>query len=144
FSPSYSPRTKLFYVMAQDDYAQVYYKVKTPYEPGKPFEGGGARNVPGEEGFAVVKALEPESGKLRWEFKLHALATGGLLSTAGGLVFGGSREGYFFALDAESGKPLWRFQTGAQVGANPISYAIDGKQQVAVAAGQGLFAFAID
>jgi len=56
--------------------------------------------------YGVVKALEPMTGKIRWEFKLHAPATGGLLSTAGGLLFSLARDGPFFALDAESGKPL--------------------------------------
>jgi alcohol dehydrogenase (cytochrome c) len=144
YSPSYSPRTRLFYVMAQENYGQVYYKLKAEYKPGEQFEGGGARNLPGVEAYGAVKALEPESGKLRWEFKLHALPSGGLLSTAGGLVFGGNREGNFFALDAESGKPLWHFQTGGQISANPVSFLVDVKQHVAIAAGQALFVFAID
>jgi alcohol dehydrogenase (cytochrome c) len=143
-SPSYSPLSNLFYVMATDNYAQVYYKMKAEYEPGRNFEGGGARNVAGEESYGVVKALEPMTGKIRWEFKLHAPATGGLLSTAGGLLFGGARDGAFFALDAESGKPLWHFQTGAQISANPISFTVDGKQRVAIAAGQAIFVFAVD
>jgi alcohol dehydrogenase (cytochrome c) len=91
-----------------------------------------------------VKALEFETGKLRWEFKLHSPPWAGLLSTAGGLVFGGSSEGYFFALDAESGKPLWRFPTGGPIFANPVSFMVNEKQLVAIAAGQALFAFALD
>ncbi|HEY2930248.1 MAG TPA: PQQ-dependent dehydrogenase, methanol/ethanol family [Acidobacteriota bacterium] len=144
FSPSYSPRTGLFYVHAQEDYAQVYYKLKTPYKPGEQFEGGGAHNVAGVEPYGVVKALESETGKLRWEFKLHALSSAGLLSTGGGLVFGGNREGNFFALDAETGKPLWHFQTGGEVGANPVSFLVDNKQYVAIAAGRALFAFVVE
>ena len=144
FSPSFSPQTGLFYVMAQENYAQVFYKAKTDYQPGHAFEGGGARNVAGLESDSVVKAIEAETGKIKWEFKLHAPPTGGLLSTAGRLVFGGGREGNFFALDAESGKPLWHFQTGAQISANPISYLVDQKQYVAIASGQALFVFALD
>ena len=60
---------------------------------------------------------------------------GGVLSTAGGLVFGGSDEGFFFALDSATGKPLWRFQTGGKIVSNPISYLSEGKQRVAIAAG---------
>jgi alcohol dehydrogenase (cytochrome c) len=67
-----------------------------------------------------------------------------LLSTAGGLVFGGSPEGWFYALEATTGKPLWRFQTGAQVVANPMSFLVDGKQHVAIPAGLALFVFALD
>jgi len=60
------------------------------------------------------------------------------------LVFGGSSEGYFFALDAESGIPLWRFPTGGPIFANPVSYMVNEKQHVAIAAGQAVFAFALD
>ncbi|HKQ76735.1 MAG TPA: PQQ-dependent dehydrogenase, methanol/ethanol family, partial [Blastocatellia bacterium] len=143
-SPSWSPLTRLFYVMTHDEQAQTYFKAKQEYRPGALFEGGGFRNLQGVEDHGAVKALEAETGKIRWEFKTHSYTTAGLLSTAGGLVFGSSGDGYFFALDAESGKPLWRFQTGARVTANPISYLVDGKQRVAIAAGQALFVFAID
>jgi alcohol dehydrogenase (cytochrome c) len=64
-----------------------------------------------------------------------------LLSTAGGLVFAGSQEGNFFALDAESGKPLWDIQLGGNVLGIPMSFAVDGKQYVAIAAGFTLFVF---
>jgi alcohol dehydrogenase (cytochrome c) len=65
-----------------------------------------------------------------------------VLATAGGLAFSGNREGYFFALDAETGRPRWRFQTGGAINANPVTYEVDGKQDVAVAAGSALFVFA--
>ena len=136
--------TKLFYVLAQDGQGQTYFKRKDVYKPGELFEGGGFRNLLGDEPNGAVKALEAETGKLRWEFKTHAFVTSGLLSTAGGLVFGSSADGYFFALDAASGQPLWRFQTGGRTMANPISYQVDGKQQVAIAAGQTLLVFALD
>jgi len=66
-----------------------------------------------------------------------------VLSTAGGLLFGGTDEGNFFALDAETGKPLWDFQLGAAIRANPISFAIGGKQYVAISGGNALFVFAL-
>ena len=131
------------YVQAHEDYAQVFYKHVQPFKPGGKFEGGAARDVEGSEHFGVVKAIDPLTGKIRWEFKLHAPPSGGVLSTGGGLVFGGNREGWFFALDARTGKPLWRFQTGGPIWANPVSYAVDGRQQVAVAAGHALFVFAL-
>jgi len=144
FSPSYSPSTRLFYVPSQEDYGQFYYKLKAEYEPGSIFESGGTRNLAGVEPYGAIKALEVETGKLRWEFKLHAPSSSGLLSTAGGLVFSGSREGWFFGLDAESGKPLWRFQTGGQIVANPVSFLVDRNQHIAIAAGQALFVFALE
>ncbi|MGH7832630.1 MAG: pyrroloquinoline quinone-dependent dehydrogenase [Candidatus Binatia bacterium] len=143
-SPSYSPQTGLFYVAAQDNYGQVFYKLKPQYKAGAMFEAGFVRNVPGVEGYGATKALDALTGKLKWEFKLHSLASGGLLSTAGGLVFGGDREGNFFALDAGSGKPLWHFQTGGWIWGNPVSFEINKKQHVAVAAGQAIFAFTVD
>ena len=77
-------------------------------------------------------------------FIQHSPPWAGLLSTAGGLVFGGSSEGMFFALDAGSGKPLWHFPTGGPIYANPVSFLVDGKQHVTIAAGQALFGFALD
>jgi alcohol dehydrogenase (cytochrome c) len=68
---------------------------------------------------------------------------GGVLSTAGDLVFGGGKEGYFFALDANTGKLLWKAAVGGQVNAGPMTYAVDGKQYVAIAAGNSLFTFAL-
>ena len=144
YSPSYSSSTRLFYIPAQEDYGQHYYKVKGEYVPGSIFESGGTRELPGVERYGAIKALEAETGKLRWEFKLHTPASAGVLSTAGGLVFTGTREGWFLALDAASGKPLWRFQTGGEIGANPVSFLVDQKQHVAIAAGQALFVFALE
>jgi alcohol dehydrogenase (cytochrome c) len=76
-----------------------------------------------------------------WEFPLHSPPWSGVLSTAGGLVFGGANEGHFFALNAATGKPLWRFPTGGPVQSNPVSFMSNGKQLVAVAAGHALFVF---
>lgn len=141
FSPSYSPKNRLFYVQAQEDYAEVFYKLQPDYRPGAHFEGGGTRSVPGRESYAIIKALDPTTGHIRWEFQMHGGASGGVLSTAGGLVFSGNRDGNFFALDAASGRPLWHFQTGGLVWANPISFLVDGRQCVAIASGSAIFLF---
>jgi alcohol dehydrogenase (cytochrome c) len=143
YSPSYSPQTRLFYVAARAE-GVTYFKTKSDYIVGEYFTSGGVKGIKGIEPSGSIKALEVETGKLRWEVKLHSPPWAGLLSTAGGVVFGGSNEGWFFALDANSGKSLWRFPTGGPIYANPISYLVDGKQQVAIAAGNALFAFALD
>ena len=143
YSPSYSPLTGLFYVAAREE-GTVFFKAKQEYKIGEWFTSGGTRGIAGIEPFGAVRALEAKTGKLRWEFRLHSPPWGGLLSTAGGLVFGGSSEGDFFALDARSGEPLWRFQTGGPVWANPISFLIDRRQHVAIAAGQSLLVFGLD
>jgi len=68
---------------------------------------------------------------------------GGVLSTAGNVVFGGGKEGYFVALDATSGELLWKLPVGGQVNSAPMTYSANGKQYVAIAAGSSLFAFAL-
>jgi alcohol dehydrogenase (cytochrome c) len=142
YSPSYSPQTKLFYHTARE-VATTYYKGEPDYKPGTAYTAGGGRRMDGDVAFAAVKAWEAATGKLRWEFKLLTPPMAGLLSTAGGLVFGGTEEGNFFALDAENGKPLWDMQLGAAIRSNPMSFAVDGKQFVAIPAGSALFVFGL-
>ena len=81
---------------------------------------------------------------MKWEFRVTTPPWCGLLSTAGRLVFSGTMEGMFFALDAESGRPVWRFQTGGEIRSNPISYQVDGHQYIAIAAGNALVVFGLD
>ena len=84
------------------------------------------------------------TGQLRWEFDLQSPPWAGVMATAGGLVFGGSDEGNFFALDTLSGEPLWDFQTGGAVHANPMTFMVEGSQYVAIAAGGSLFVFGLE
>jgi alcohol dehydrogenase (cytochrome c) len=143
YSPSYSPKNNLFYVAARE-HAALYFKGEADYKPGAEFNGGGMRNVPGEPGYGAIRALEPTTGELRWHYDLFSPPWAGVLSTAGGLVFGGCDEGYFFALDAATGKHLWRFQTGGRIVSNPISYLSEGKQRVAIAAGHAIYVFSLE
>ncbi|HEV8394808.1 MAG TPA: PQQ-dependent dehydrogenase, methanol/ethanol family [Vicinamibacterales bacterium] len=142
YSPSYSPQTKLFYQHARE-MGTIYYKGDAVYKPGTAFTGGGGRYVNGDDASGAIRALDAVTGKLKWEFPLLSPGWTSLLSTAGGLVFGGTEEGNFVALDAETGKPVWDLQLGGTVRGIPISYAVDGKQYVAIAAGNALFAFAL-
>jgi alcohol dehydrogenase (cytochrome c) len=142
FSPSYSPQTKLFYQAARE-MGTVYFKGAAEYKPGTAFTGGGGRHVQGDDASGAIRALDATTGKMKWEFPLLSPGYTSLLSTAGGLVFGGSEEGNFFALDAETGKPLWDTQIGGAVRGIPMSYAVDGKQYIAIAAGFTLFVFAL-
>ncbi len=143
FSPSYSPQTGLFYVGVREEGTR-YHTERVEFVPGRWYSGGGIRGIPGVEPTGSVKALEALTGKPRWEFPLRSPPWAGLLSTAGGLVFGGSSEGMFFALDGQTGKPLWRFPAGGPIFANPVSFLVDGRQHVAIAAGNALFAFVLD
>jgi alcohol dehydrogenase (cytochrome c) len=98
----------------------------------------------GKDGaLGAVRALDALTGERRWEFRLLSPPWCGVLATAGGLVFGGSSEGNVYALDASSGAPLWEFQTGGFVNSNPVSFLVDDRQHVAMAAGQSLFVFAL-
>ena len=142
YSSTYSPKTSLYYVNAKE-MAAYYHKGEAEYKAGALFNGGGEREYNGEEPYGALRALEVDSGKLRWEFRLKDPSHAGLMSTAGGLVFG-SNGSSFFALNATSGDSLWRFEAGAGIIANPITYLSGGKQYVAIAAGHGLFVFGLD
>jgi alcohol dehydrogenase (cytochrome c) len=161
YSPSYSPRTGLFYVSAWEDYASVFVKEAQEYEEGRRFVGGrptspipGGQNVPGLKrgplnvwteaaGHGAVIALDPNTGEKRWKFAMTDVTDSGVLTTATDLLFTGGREGYFHALDARTGAMLWKVSLGGQVASGPMTYQVDGKQYVAVAAGHSLFAFAL-
>jgi len=90
-----------------------------------------------------VLAIDPQTGKTKFEFKMSDVMDGGILTTASDLLFTGGREGYFYALDARSGKELWHASLGGSLEAAPITFSVDGKQYVAVAAGHALFTFAL-
>jgi alcohol dehydrogenase (cytochrome c) len=141
-SPSYSPVANLFYVAVRE-VGSIYYKREAEYKPGTFFAGGGEDAVPGDQQAGYIRALEPTTGVRKWEFKLRLPPWAGVMATAGGIVFGGSFEGNFFALDAATGKPLWEFQTGGPIASNPISFHIEGKQHVAIAAGRVLYVFGL-
>ncbi len=144
-SPSYSPQTGLFYVSAHETGA-YFIKGTGKIEPGPPkgiVGGGGIRALVGEQQYGAIRALEATTGKLKWQFKILSPAWVPVLSTAGGLVFSGTDEGNFFALDAETGKPLWNIQMGHSARSNPISYEVDGKQYIFVTAGNVYMAFSL-
>lgn len=142
FSPSYSPVTKTLYVAVRE-MGSIFYKSEVEYKPGAMFTGGGERALDGDKAYGAIRALDSLTGKKKWEFKLQSPPWAGVLATAGGLVFGGSNEGNFYALDAVNGRALWQFQTGGGIVANPVSFGIDGKQHVAIAAGQAILVFGL-
>lgn len=142
-SPSYDPRTKLFYVTAREQ-CDIFSTAPQPYEEGHAYYG--SAYFPNDETspfWGALRAIDPATGQQKWEFKHPSPTWSGALSTAGGLVFSGDAEGNFIAHDAETGKVLWHFQCGASVYSSPMSFAIDGKQYIAVAAGSTLFTFGL-
>jgi alcohol dehydrogenase (cytochrome c) len=147
WSPSFSPVTGLFYVPTQPARTSRYVKEGVAYVEGEGFLGGGPKQPrsPDEAiGYGAVRAIDPASGAMKWEFKLGAQTQSGVLTTASNVLFTGSREGYFYALDASTGSPLWRFTIGGvSTIMGPITYAVKDRQFVAVASGVSTFAFAL-
>jgi alcohol dehydrogenase (cytochrome c) len=142
-SPTYDPQTQMFYVTAREQ-CDVFSTAPQAYEAGHAYYGSAYfPNEDAEPFTGALRAIDPNTGKLKWEWKHPSPTWSGVLSTAGGLVFTGDAEGNFIALEAASGKALWHFQCGASVYSSPMTFAIDGKQYVAVAAGSALFTFAL-
>ncbi|MCP5073212.1 MAG: PQQ-binding-like beta-propeller repeat protein [Rhodobacteraceae bacterium] len=113
----------------------TYHVESSPYPEGKLWLGGAFKVIPSEEQWGNVAAVDYHTGKIRWKVKTEQPMIGGILATAGGLVFTGEGNGQFKAYDSENGSELWRFQAGAGVNAPPASYTVDGKQYIVVAAG---------
>ena len=142
-SPSYDLQTKLFYVTAREQ-CDIFATAPQPFEAGHAYYGSAYFPNDGAQPFwGALRAIDPVTGKIVWEWKHVSPTWSGVLSTAGGLVFTGDAEGNFIALEAKSGKALWHFQCGASVYSSPMTYSVDGKQYVVVAAGSTLFAFGL-
>ena len=144
WSPAYSPRTGLLYVNAFDGEAEFFIRDEN-YDEGSRFTGGGTQTpLPIENYASAIRALDPATGDLRWEFPIKPRTRAGVLATAGDLVFSGSVDGYFFALDAVTGAELWHIGLGGPVHASPMTYAVDAQQYVTMTVGNVLYTFALD
>ncbi|HKE09183.1 MAG TPA: PQQ-binding-like beta-propeller repeat protein, partial [Candidatus Acidoferrum sp.] len=141
-SPSYSPQTSLFYVSVREQ-CDVFYTHRQPFVAGRPYIGSVYMPAAKEKDWGAVRAIDPKTGEIRWEYKEFSAPWGGNLSTAGHLVFTGDLEGNLIALDADTGKHLWHFQTGAAIYAAPITYELGGRQYVAIPSGTTLLTFAL-
>jgi alcohol dehydrogenase (cytochrome c) len=147
YSPSYSPRTGLFYVPTWENTSTTYVKGDNPpeFREGQGFTGIFPR--PGsttDDVHSAIQAIDPKTGQKRWSHRLAAPSTEtGVLTTASDVLFSGGRDGAFFALDARSGRLLWQTNLGPSVASGPISYAVNGRQYVSVMAGSSLFTFGL-
>jgi len=134
---AYSPQTRLFYVPA-NEWGMDIWNEPISYKKGGAYLGAGFTIKPlFDDYIGALRAVDPKTGKIAWEVKNNAPLWGGVMATAGGLVFYGTPEGYLKALDARSGKELWKFQTGSGVVAPPVTWQDGGVQYVAVVSGWG-------
>jgi PQQ-dependent dehydrogenase (methanol/ethanol family) len=113
----------------------TYHVEPSQYPGGKLWLGGAFKTIPSEEQWGQLVAVNLDTGKIAWKAKTPQPLIGGLLATAGGLVFNGEGNGWFKAFDSKTGKELWKYQCGAGVNAPAVSYTVNGKQYIAVAAG---------
>ena len=147
--PSYSPKTGLFYVAAWENTGTVAVEGQFPKGTGIPggTPMGQATLTPNlkkeDEGFGVIRALDSKTLDKKWEFKMNDITWAGVLTTASNVLFSGGKEGYLFALDDRTGDLLWKAALGGQINSGPMSYAVNGRQYVTVAAGNALFAYAL-
>lgn len=141
--PAFSPDTGLFYVSEKNGYSLFYL---TETDPRGSMGLGGVERVNVGSGGSFLTAIDPTTGKIAWRRRYPAAGEdgggGGLLATAGRLVFGGDAGGNIVAYDAASGKPLWHSHIGSVSNA-PITYTLDGRQYLLVATGDTLYAFTL-
>jgi alcohol dehydrogenase (cytochrome c) len=144
FSPSYNPNSGLFYVMALES-CSLYFAKSTPFTPGETYYGTGTKFPSGERSQKILLALSVSDGKEVWRYPQAGRGNswGGTLTTAGGLLFFADDTDSFEAVDAETGNPLWHFNTGQSFSASPMTYAVDGVQYVVISAGSDVFSFAL-
>jgi len=153
YSPSFSPLTNLFYLSVWENKG-VFKKGEAEYTAGNRYPGSlPASELPDDPGYGAIRAIDPKTGQKVWEHKMQSKPWTGVLSTGGRLLFGGTggglarddeaMEAYFYALDADNGKELWRISLGGSMAANPISYMVNGKQMITTSAGSGLFTFTL-
>src|SRR5262249_18457241 len=144
YSPSYNPQTRLFYFLAIEKCDLYFFKAQK-FTEGQAYYSTGVKHVPGEPWQKILLAYSLESDEPAWRYpqvgRGHSI--GGAMSTAGGIVFFGDDSQSFEAVDAATGKPLWHFNTGQNIHASPMTFAVNGKQFVAIAAGTDVFSFGL-
>ena len=142
-NPSYDAvRASLFVVAAEG--AQTYRSADMQYEPGRQYGGGAPGGGPRNAGSSALVAIDTLSGKTRWKYPLLRRSFAiGVMATKSGLVFSATGEGDVIALDSSTGKALWHFMAGGNIADGPMSYSVDGRQYIAIGAGNVLYSFAL-
>jgi PQQ-dependent dehydrogenase (methanol/ethanol family) len=129
-----NPKLRLAYA-ANLHQPMTYRYEEVAYPGGKLWLAGSFDVIPSEEQWGRLVAVNIDTGKVAWGAKTPQPLIGGVLATAGNLVFNGEANGWFKAFDAATGKELWKYNCGAGVNAPAVSYTVGGKQYIAVAAG---------
>ena len=145
FSTSFNPATGLYYFNSLER-CNIFSITKGDWQAGRAFMGGAGRPAPGETFEKFLRAIDIQTGEVKFEIpqvSRDTTASGGVISTAAGIVFYTDNSGAFIAADAANGKSLWQFQTNQVWKASPMTYMFDGKQYIAVAAGQNILSFAV-
>ena len=144
FSPSYNESTHLVYFLALEE-CETFFLKPEKFKEGQTFYSTGIKRIPTETSQKILLAYNLDTQSFAWRYPQtgHAHSSGGTMTTAGGLLFFGDDANSFEALDAQTGKPLWHFNTGQDFSASPMSYAVEGKQYVAIAAGSNIFSFSL-
>jgi alcohol dehydrogenase (cytochrome c) len=144
YSPAYNPDTHFLYFIALEDCGTFFLKPEK-FAEGRTYYATGVRRSKGNDREKILLAYNLDTRSLAWRYPQsgETNSSGGVMTTAGGLVFFGDDAESFEAVDAKSGKPLWHFNTGQKFHASPMSFAVAGKQYVAIAAGSDIFAFAL-
>src|SRR5690606_12007136 len=131
---AYSPRTGLAYVLGVHQ-PMVYRRARQPFTEGRLWTGGTFLTPPDLPAWGTFTAVDVRDGRIRWQHRVPVPMVGTALATAGDIVFVGQGTGTLDAFDAVTGDLLWQFNTGAGTHGGPVTYAIDGVQYVAIAAG---------
>ncbi len=144
YSSSFNPLTNLYYVQTNDK-CGIFTRSDQEWAAGRGFMGGSFRQAPNEPAQRLLRAIDIRTGKVAWEVPQigNVNSWGGVLSTAGRVVFFGDDSGAFAAVDAENGRRLWSFQTSQLWKASPMTYVFDNQQYVAVASGSTIIAFGL-
>jgi alcohol dehydrogenase (cytochrome c) len=144
YSPSYSEITHLFYFKALEDCGKFFLKPQQ-FSVGREYYSTGVKHITGEKAETLLLAFDVNTETFIWRYPQISSerSFGGTMTTAGGLLFFGDDAESFEAVDAHTGKPMWHFLTGQRMDASPMSYAVRGKQYVAIAAGSDIFSFAL-
>jgi alcohol dehydrogenase (cytochrome c) len=143
-APAFNPDTSMLYFIALES-CDIYMLKSQKFEPGQTYYATGVRRSESDQNRKILLAFSLDGDKPAWRYVQagEGQSSAGVMTTSGGLVFFGDDARSFEAVEATSGKPLWHFNTGQNISASPMTYAVSGKQYVAIAAGSDIFSFTL-